>query len=54
MADEIKGQFAEAKVEIIEGSGGVFDVTVEGKLIFSKKKTDRFPEENEVYDLISS
>ena len=44
----------EAKVEIIEGSGGVFDVTVDGKLIFSKKETDRFPEENEVYDLISS
>ena len=54
LADEIKGQFAKAKVEIIEGSGGVFDVTVDGKLIFSKKETDRFPEENEVYDLINS
>ena len=54
LADEINGQFAEAKVEIIEGSGGVFDVTVDGKLIFSKKETDRFPEENEVYDLINS
>ena len=45
LADEIKGQFAEAKVEIIEGSGGVFDVTFDGKLIYSKKETGEFPEE---------
>ena len=54
MADKIKSEFADANVEIVEGSGGVFEVTVDGKLIFSKKETDRFPEENEVYDLISS
>jgi len=34
--------------QLIPGSGGVFDVTVDGKLIFSKKKVGRFPEVQEI------
>lgn len=30
------------------GSGGVFDVTVDGTLIYSKHETGRFPEEKEI------
>jgi selenoprotein W-related protein len=30
------------------GGGGVFDVMVDGKTIFSKKAVGRFPEEGEV------
>jgi len=37
---------------LIEGRGGVFDVVVDGKLVFSKKNVDRFPEEGEVTSLI--
>ncbi|MCP4847228.1 MAG: SelT/SelW/SelH family protein [Verrucomicrobiaceae bacterium] len=48
MADEIREGFEEVSVEIIEGSGGVFDVTVDGVLIYSKKDTGRFPERGEV------
>jgi len=33
---------------LIPGSGGVFDVVVDGKLIFSKKELARFPEPGEV------
>jgi len=33
---------------MIEGSGGVFEVRADGKLIFSKAKTGRFPEDDEV------
>jgi selenoprotein W-related protein len=33
---------------LIEGSGGVFEVTVDGDLIFSKKQEGRFPEDDEV------
>jgi len=34
--------------ELIEGGGGVFDVVVDGQLVFSKKSMDRFPEPGEV------
>lgn len=37
-----------ASVELIEGSGGVFDVVADGKLLFSKKKEGRFPEPAEI------
>ncbi len=33
---------------LTEGSGGVFEVTVDGDLIFSKKKEGRFPEDEEI------
>jgi selenoprotein W-related protein len=39
---------------LIPGSGGVFDVTVDGKLVFSKQRTGRFPEAGEVEKLIGS
>jgi selenoprotein W-related protein len=39
-------------VELVASSGGVYEVTVDGSLIFSKKKTGRFPEEGEVLKLI--
>jgi selenoprotein W-related protein len=32
--------------------GGVFEVTYNGELIFSKKKLDRFPEQGEIIGLI--
>ena len=48
MADEIKEGFAGVSVEIIEGSGGVFEVTVDGALVYSKKETGRFPDKGEV------
>jgi len=38
--------------EIIRQSGGIFDVVVDGKLIFSKHKLDRFPEPGEVVKLL--
>jgi len=38
------------KPELIKGSGGVFEVHADGKLIFSKKKEGRFPEEREIFE----
>jgi selenoprotein W-related protein len=38
--------------KLIESRGGVFDVKVGGKLIFSKKATGRFPEEKEILDAL--
>jgi selT/selW/selH-like putative selenoprotein len=38
------------KPTLIEGSGGVFEVEVNGKLVFSKKAARRFPEnEKEIF-----
>jgi selenoprotein W-related protein len=34
--------------ELIKGSGGVFEVTVDGELVFSKSSLGRFPEPDEV------
>jgi selT/selW/selH-like putative selenoprotein len=38
--------------KLIEGSGGVFDVFVDGKLVFSKKAVGRFPEPGEVVGML--
>ncbi|MCC6908439.1 MAG: Rdx family protein [Phycisphaerales bacterium] len=53
MADEIKNRFG-AKAELIEGSGGVFDVTVNGKLIYSKHETGEFPDHAKLLDAMAS
>ena len=34
--------------ELIASGGGVFEVEVDGQLIFSKKALDRFPEDGEI------
>lgn len=39
---------------MIEGSGGVFDVHVDGKQIWSKHDIGHFPEHNEVLDKIKA
>jgi len=38
------------KVELIKSGGGVFEVRKDGELIFSKKKTNRFPESMEIFE----
>ena len=38
--------------ELIEGHGGVFEVRVNGKLVFSKLSAGRFPEPQEILDVI--
>jgi len=51
LGEELSGQFS-ADVELIASNGGVFEVLVDGKVLFSKKSLNRFPEEGEVADLI--
>ena len=33
---------------LVKGSGGEFEVTVDGRLVFSKKQAGRFPDMEEV------
>jgi len=40
-------------ITLIPGSGGVFDVTLGDRLIYSKKETGRFPQPREVEKLLA-
>jgi selT/selW/selH-like putative selenoprotein len=37
---------------LVRGSGGEFEVSVDGRLIFSKKQAGRFPDTSEVLALL--
>ncbi|MHC4067714.1 MAG: Rdx family protein, partial [Planctomycetota bacterium] len=47
LAEAIKGRF-NVESELIKGGGGIFDVHLNGDLIYSKHETGRFPEHDEV------
>ena len=49
---EIKQVFPEAEVQLVPSSGGVFEVTVDGTLVFSKKALRRHAQPGEVVELI--
>jgi selenoprotein W-related protein len=51
LAAELEKEFG-ATVDYIVGSGGIYNVTVDGKLIFSKHKEERFPEPNEILGIL--
>ena len=40
--------------ELIGGARGIFDVAVDGKVIFSKFAVDRFPEAGEIATLLAA
>jgi len=44
---------ADTDIELIAGSGGVYEVSVDGRLVFSKRSLGRFPEDGEIIRLIS-
>jgi selT/selW/selH-like putative selenoprotein len=41
-----------AEPELIKGTNGVFDVVADGELIFSKHRVGRFPEDDEILELL--
>lgn len=55
LAEQILGLFKTgvSALEIIPGSGGVFEVYQDGELIFSKKQAGRFPEWEEIRGALS-
>jgi selT/selW/selH-like putative selenoprotein len=48
----LEGAFEGVETELLEGSGGVFEVSVDGRLLFSKKELKRFPVYQEIPTLI--
>jgi selenoprotein W-related protein len=47
LATELKRRLG-VESNLVPGGGGVFDVSVNGKVIFSKKQEGRFPETQEI------
>ena len=54
MAAEIKRTLPSADVKLIQSAGGVFEVVVDGNLVFSKKKLGRHAQSGEVLNLIDT
>lgn len=56
MEQEIKSNFPNAKIELIKGNGGIFDVYLDERLLFSKNalSVPRFPEDGEIIRLIEN
>jgi len=52
---EIKAKYPDSNIKLIGGSNGVFDIRVNGRLIYSKdeKPGKRFPDEGEITGLIA-
>ena len=51
LGEELKKDLG-AEIGLIASSDGVFEVVVDGELLFSKKKLKRFPEDGEIEQLI--
>jgi len=43
-----------ASLELIPGTGGAYEVSLDDRLIFSKKQTGRYPETAELGDKIKA
>lgn len=42
-------------MKLVQGSGGVYDIKKNGKLVFSKHELERFPEsDKEVFELLDA
>ena len=50
VSDELKSKGI--KVDLIKGSNGIFDVEIDGKLVYKKRNTGRFPNPGELTFLI--
>jgi selenoprotein W-related protein len=51
LATELKKRLG-IESTLIPGGGGVFDVSVDGKVVFSKKLVGRFPETQEILNAL--
>jgi selT/selW/selH-like putative selenoprotein len=52
LAAELKQAFPDVQVRLVQSSGGLFEVTVDGQLVFSKKATRRHAAPGEVVQAI--
>ena len=50
----MRSKMPSAKIHLRKSGGGVFEITVDGKLAYSKKATGRFPTDEEVLAALGS
>jgi selenoprotein W-related protein len=50
---EIEAAYPDSEVKLVEASGGLFEVTLDGELVFSKRSLGRHANPGEVLELIS-
>jgi len=47
-------QARQIDVDLVESKGGIFDVELDGKLIYSKDETLRFPTHEEILEQLNA
>ena len=54
MAQEFLMTFADklSRVALVPGSGGIFEIRLDGEILFSKKSAGRFPESKEIKQML--
>jgi len=52
LRDELSTAYSESEIEMIESSGGVYNVYVNNDQIFDKIASDRFPNDGEILTLV--
>jgi selenoprotein W-related protein len=52
LGDELKKNLG-AEIELVAGSNGVFDISLDGNMIYSKFKEGRFPQTDEILARVS-
>ena len=52
MEAHLKTKYNEADIKLVSSGGGVFEITLNDELIFSKKALGRFPDDGEIDNLI--
>jgi selT/selW/selH-like putative selenoprotein len=52
LAEQLRNRYDEIDVELIKGSGGAFEVRREGELLFSKHRVGRFPDDEEIFEVL--
>jgi len=50
----LRAKFPEAEIRLVESSGGAFEVSLDGDLVFSKLRLGRHAHEGEVLRLIET
>ena len=53
MEEHLKAKYNGADIKLISSGGGVFEITLDNELIFSKKALGRFPDDGEIDNLIN-
>ena len=54
MRERFEKNYPDATYELVPSSGGVFEITVDGDLKWSKKAENRFPTDEEVENIVTS